>query len=353
MTSSDRLTTDQVVLPDAYETVRVGMILQHPETGKILDVNHRVESMFGYSVEELREMDVEEFSANTGRFSQAEAERRIQAAAEGTPQHFEWRVKCSNGELIWVDVHLSIIPIGDQPYVLGEIRDITEYKTNNRRLSLFHRLLRHNLRNDVNVISGYADRIKPDQETGDLLTAVEKIQQTARGLNRIAESMKQIEDTITRDNSTRSLKRVADIVNRVVEEYREEYPHASITVTERTELWIHTDQELWHALDHAIENAIMHNDRPEPTVRVRIDESPNTGRVEIKISDTGPTISPDELTALDEYSETTNTTHGSGVGLFVMKWCVESLGGELKIEENTPRGNDVYFYLPPKDHTSG
>lgn len=113
-------------------------------------------------------------------------------------------------------------------------------------------------------------------------------------------------------------------------------------------LWVETDEELRHTLEQAIENAIVHNNQPEPTVRIRIDESPNTGRVEIKISDTGPPIPQMELTALDEYSETTPTTHGSGVGLFVMKWCVEALGGELRFAENRPRGNSVNIYLPPK-----
>lgn len=55
-----------------------------------------------------------------------------------------------------------------------------------------------------------------------------------------------------------------------------------------------------------------------------------------------------EIEALDEYTETTATSHGSGVGLFVMKWCIESLGGELKIERRDRRGNTVSFYLPPK-----
>jgi hypothetical protein len=30
-----------------------------------------------------------------------------------------------------------------------------------------------------------------------------------------------------------------------------------------------------------------------------------------------------------------------------MKWCVESLGGEVRFERSE-KGNDVYFYLPPE-----
>lgn len=352
MTYPERAPAKSVTLPEAYESLHIGVILHHPKSGAILDSNHRLESMFGYSTAELREMTIEEFTANTYRFSQTEAERRIQAAAEGEPQHFEWRVKCSDGQLIWVDIHLRTIDIDDQSYVLGEVRDITEYKINDRRLGLFYRLPRHNLRNNVNVISGYADQIGPGREAGELATDAEIIRETANGLTEIVDSVKQIEETLTREDVERRLTRVA-VVENVADEYRDAYPHASISLTEQKALWVKTDEELRHVLEQAIENAIVHNDRPEPSVEVRVDESPNTGRVEIEVSDTGPPIPQMELTALDEYTETTPTEHGSGVGLFVMKWCVEALGGELRFAENRPRGNSVYIYLPPKAPPSG
>jgi len=31
-----------------------------------------------------------------------------------------------------------------------------------------------------------------------------------------------------------------------------------------------------------------------------------------------------------------------------MKWCIESLGGELATESGDRRGNTIRFYLPPK-----
>lgn len=103
-----------------------------------------------------------------------------------------------------------------------------------------------------------------------------------------------------------------------------------------------------HALTAALENAIVHSDEAEPVVEVSIGPSPNTGRVEICIKDANPPIPEDELEALFKPTETTSTYHGTGVGLFVMKWCVESLGGEIKFETREPRGNAIYFYLPPK-----
>ena len=335
---------DGVTLPDEFDTLQVGTVLHDPKTGAFLDVNTQLEELYGYSAEALREMSFEEVSANTYSYTQAEALRRI-AAAEDTPQAFEWRIKRADGELIWVSINLTRIAIDGRPYVLGEVTDITEYKHNDRRVSLFYPLLRHNLRNDINVISGFADHVVGVAETEAARTSAEKIKTAAGDLSRVSESVKQIENTITREQSYWTRRPAVDVVAETVERFEP----SNIEIDERTEMWIAVDDAFDHALTHAIENAIVHAETPEPSVRIVIEESPNTGRVEIRIEDECPLIPDMEIDALSEHTETTTTSHGSGVGLFVMKWCIESLGGELKIERRSGRGNCVYFYLPPKE----
>lgn len=339
---------DDFPLPSTFDRLHVGIILHDPETGAIRDVNSRLEVMYGYEAAELREMKFEEFSANTSSYTQQVADRRIDAAAQGTPQKFEWRIKRADGELIWVDIHLSRITIHGMTYVMGEVTDITEYKHNDRRVSLFHRLLRHNLRNDINVVSGFAHYIRTASETDTVTTSAAKIEHAATDLTRMSESVKQIEDTISEKQCYWSRRSALDVVTEIVDEFRTRELPGSISISEQTEMWIAVDDALAYALTHAIENAILHSDQSKPTVRIVIDESPNTGRVEIRVIDDGPPIPDMEIDALDESTETTPTSHGSGVGLFVMKWCIESLGGELQIEQHSHPGNTVFFYLPPK-----
>jgi PAS domain S-box-containing protein len=146
-------------LPCVFDTLNVGILLYDPAVGVVQDVNNRLEEMFGYRAAEIREMTFEEFSANTSSYTQQAAERRIAAAVRGSDQNFDWRIKRADGELIWVTIHLSRLTIGETTYVVGEVNNITEYKHNDRQVRLFHRLLRHNLRNDINVISGFAKNI--------------------------------------------------------------------------------------------------------------------------------------------------------------------------------------------------
>ena len=341
------------MLPDAYDALNSGIVLHDPTTGAIIDANDRIERLYGYTAADLREMTPDEFSANTYSTSDDEFEGRIEAAADGTPQAFDWRIKRADGRLIWVAVHLSATTINGAEYVLGEVSDITDYKHNDRRVSLFHRLLRHNLRNEISVIAGFASHICDRTESTPLAQFAAKIETAATSLTRVTESMKQVEETIGGTESVPTRRSAAVAVEGIVADLRAEYPAASISVSEATELWIDVDEAFDYALTHALENAVVHADSEEPSVTVAIDESPNTGRVEIRIDDEGPPIPSMELDAIDDHHTTTATRHGSGCGLFVMKWCIESLGGELKIEPATGRGNSVYFYLPPQSPPDG
>ncbi|MFC7137882.1 hypothetical protein ACFQRB_18395 [Halobaculum litoreum] len=63
----------------------------------------------------------------------------------------------------------------------------------------------------------------------------------------------------------------------------------------------------------------------------------------------GPPIPEIEIEAVDAGTDITDLQHGTGVGLFAMQWCAESLGGKLDITHREPRGNLVEFTLPTAD----
>jgi len=341
-----RADSTEPAMPAAFDTLSIGIGLHDPETGRIVGANDRLTKLYGYTVPELRTLDLSVLSANTYGDSQHAFTRRVRTVTDGSPQTFEWRIKRQDGELCWVEITLTTQPHDGIPYVLAEVTEITDHKHNDRRVSLLQRVLRHNLRNDISVIDGFADQLTDPDGTVSVETCGEKITTAAQRLSRVTESMKQIEETITTDSTARTRRSVKTAVEDVGADVQRAYPAATVRVIEHTPLWVDIDEAFDHAIRHAVENGIEHADRDSPTVTVEIDESPNTGRVEIRIDDEGPPIPSMELYALDDHQATTPTCHGSGCGLFVMKWCLESLGGELRIEPATSRGNTVYCYLP-------
>lgn len=337
-----------IALPSEYNTLATGVALYAPAEGTILDANERFEALLGYPTKRLRDLSIETYTANTYPYSELEFCDRLQASAAGTPQQFTWRAKRADGELIWVQIHLSRQELASRTCIRAEVRDITTHYETRHREELFWRVLRHNLRNDATIILGNTDQIRSHAETDLVQNAAETIQERTENLGAIADSVKEIEQAASNTDTQYVHRHATAAVRDVVDKVVDDYPDVEITLEERAEMGIHVNEAFTHALTATLENAIVHSDEAEPVVEVSIGPSPNTGRVEICFKDTNPPIPEEELEALFKPTETTTTYHGTGVGLFVMKWCVESLGGEIQFETREPRGNAIYFYLPPK-----
>ncbi|RQG92531.1 ATP-binding protein [Natrarchaeobius chitinivorans] len=333
-------------LPSGFEVLDIGITLHDPETGDILDVNGRLEQLYGYSAETLRTMTVEDYTAPSTRFSQEEAVRRIRSAATGTNEVFEWQIERSNGELRWVRVNLNSATIAETPCVIAEVTDISEYKVREQRLRLLSRIVRHNLRNDMTAIVGYAERLKNAVEDETLEDSVETVLEIAHEVGSLSESVTQLEQIAEPDATERGPTNLGDIGRSLLQKVRTEYSTVDLTLDASADVWIIADQGARYAIDHAIENAIEHNNSDTPSVTVEIADQPDADRGTIRITDDGPPIPEVETNILDFDVETDSTYHGSGVGLWVMKWCVDSLGGELQFKENSPRGNVVEMSFP-------
>jgi PAS domain S-box-containing protein len=333
-------------LSPAYDTLHIGIALYDPTDGSVADANDRAVSILGYDRATLRSLDVDRYTANTYSFSASDFRKRLRAASAGEAQTFTWRVKRGDGELVWVRLRLSQ-RAADDKWVRAEIRDITNHYDAKHRAGLFWRILRHDIRNKSAIVSGYAEEIADGDDPDQMRAAAAIISDAATDLGNAATSVRQIQEAVTADPGDRRVRSATQAVEDVAAECRTDYPDAEITVTEREAVGIAADRAFSHALRHAIENAIVHSDAAAPTVEVRIGRSPNTGRAELSIVDENPPIDDAELDVLFRPDARTSTRHGSGVGLFVMRWCVESLGGEIGIERHA-RGNVVRFYFPPK-----
>jgi len=117
-------------------------------------------------------------------------------------------------------------------------------------------------------------------------------------------------------------------------------------------VWVIADKGIRYAIEHAVRNAVEHNDRETPSVTVSVESGDRDGHGR----------GPRRRRAADPghggrsaQARRGNQQHVSryGVGLWVILWCVESLGGELVFEENTPRGNVVSISLPKAAEPSG
>jgi signal transduction histidine kinase len=193
---------------------------------------------------------------------------------------------------------------------------------------------------------GYADRIKRAIEDETLEEELETIVDITSEVGTLSDSVRQLEEIAEPDATERSATNLRHLVQTVLEEFRDEYTGVDLTFKAGGDVQVVADRGLKYAVEQAIENAIEHNDQATPVVSVTVADDSERNRGLIQITDNGPQIPESEIKVLDDDVEASSTFHGSGVGLWVMQWCVDSLGGELFFEENSPRGNIVGMALP-------
>ncbi|RXK51843.1 histidine kinase N-terminal 7TM domain-containing protein [Halorientalis pallida] len=226
---------------------------------------------------------------------------------------------------------------------LVSLRDVTDKRQQRQRLEVLNRLLRHNLRNEMNVVAGNAELVERQLADPDLRERLDLIAETATRITDQSDKVGQVSRTFDEDGTVTVDLR--ETVTTEVQDARDRYPVAEITLELPAELDVGVDPAIAIALDELLANAVEHNDHDDPTVNVLVRDEGDVAVLEV--ADDGPGIDPHELAVLEEGEETA-LKHGSGVGLWVVYWTVEQFGGRLEFE-NDDHGCTVTAWLPDTD----
>ncbi len=126
--AEDALLVSESSYREIFNAVNDAILVHDHETGRLLSVNPKVCELWGYSYDEIMQLDLDALSSGESPYTRTEAVLLIQKAAAGYPQLFEWCCKKKNGELFWMEVSLKLANIGGHTCVLSVERDITERK---------------------------------------------------------------------------------------------------------------------------------------------------------------------------------------------------------------------------------
>lgn len=221
------------------------------------------------------------------------------------------------------------------------LRNITPMKDREEELDMlrqvFLRVFRHNIRNELNVISGHLQSVQSQLDDDQL----EQIRPASEAINRIlnhSEKARQTGQLLGRSSETRSVS-LQKLVSHTVSSRAEQYPDATITC-DVDDVPVRVITGFENAIGGAVENSVEHN---ADSVVVELSSEVEDDTVTLIIEDNGTGIPDAEVNALTAERETA-LSHTSGVGLWLMKWAVEKSNGEFGIAR-TATGTRVEMRL--------
>jgi len=230
----------------------------------------------------------------------------------------------------------------------GIYTDITDRRRRERYFRVVNRILRHNLRNELNVVFGFASEIASKAEDGQTADYARRIETTGKRLAGLAEGAAEIrrvvEEGIVSDPDPVSVGRVAAEVR---EEYAERYPDARIDVAVSDDIAVRGDERLAEAIGHLVENAVVHSRSDAPRVEIGAERHPETGTVSVRVADDGPGVPEGVRGVITGEAEVTQLNHNTGIGLWIVAWIVEAYGGEVAFGPGIDgEGTTVTLRLP-------
>jgi signal transduction histidine kinase len=196
-----------------------------------------------------------------------------------------------------------------------------------------NRVLRHNLRNQVEVIRSNAEVLADESTNG----YADSIIESADRLSELGRSARSIDKIVSQPSATAEVD-LASVVNETAGDTRGRdgvdlslsVPESATLVTER--------HAVVAAAESAVENALS---RAANSVTVTLEKIPEG--YSLTVVDDGSSMPDDEIASVSAGTETP-LQHSTGIGLWQLKWAVTKFNGDLSIENDD--GTAVEVRIP-------
>jgi PAS domain S-box-containing protein len=311
------------------------------EDGYFQQWNERVPEVTGYTNSELDDMHA------TDILSEDERDKVIKAISkvlQGQQPTIEAHLQTVDGQQIPFEFTGNRLPGKEDntTKVIGIGRDVSGRNERQRQLDVLDRVLRHNLRNEINVIRGHAEVIDENAANG-VEQSIKKILRKSNDIIETANKSRKI-TKIAQQRPKSGNKNISSLLNVVIQNISQNHPEATVKFECPSEVEVNVSIHFEKALNELITNAIVHNDSSSPSVVVTV--SLSNDMAQIKIADDGPRIPEVERQVLLQEDEQTPLYHGSGLGLSLVRLVVSHSGGTVFYPDSSSGGNSIVIEVP-------
>ncbi|MFT4922135.1 MAG: signal transduction histidine kinase, partial [Haloarculaceae archaeon] len=290
------------------------------------------------------------------------SEEMCQTVREGRIWEGEVLYERADGSTCHVDK--TIAPVfdrqGNVDRFVAVSNDITHRKEMERQLKeqrddleVLNQVVRHDIRNDLVVIEGYARELEShvaDEGREYVTTITERTEDAISLTNRARE----LAETTVEQQTTCKPVSLRPILRDVADDVDSSYSDAVITIESQIpNVEVLADGMLSSVFRNLLTNAVHHNDKDVPEVTVSAGQ--RDGRAVVSVADNGPGIPDERKTEVFEKGHRRADSDGTGLGLYLVKTLVDQYGGDISIEDNDPEGTVfvIEFDRVDADHAIG
>ncbi|MFD1635153.1 PAS domain-containing sensor histidine kinase [Haloplanus ruber] len=272
-------------------------------------------------------------------------QRFLDAVADTNVVTEKLELQTLDGESFWGLVTVCRCdPADGDPYLDGAIKDVTEAREyrevleeQNERLELLNRIVRHDIRNDMQLVQGMTDLLDNVVAEGNQ-PQLETIRSRTDHVIELTDVMGDLMETLVSETDpTLEPVHLSYVLNQEMREVRSSYPAATIRTSGNVPLVeVVANDMLGSVFRNLLNNAVQHSDRDEPSVTVSA--SATDDAVTVRVADDGPGIPDDRKERVFGKGEKGIESEGTGLGLYLVYTLVDQYGGEVWIEDNDPCG---------------
>ncbi|MDD5496523.1 MAG: PAS domain S-box protein, partial [Candidatus Omnitrophica bacterium] len=133
--TKDQLLNELEIYHAIFDSANDAIFIHDIENGRIVNVNEKACHMYCYPKDEMLGLGINELSAGEEPYTIEHSRKLVEKAVEGEPQLFEWLAKDKVGRFFWVEISLKQAVIGGRSRLLAIVRDVSERKQTEERLT--------------------------------------------------------------------------------------------------------------------------------------------------------------------------------------------------------------------------
>jgi signal transduction histidine kinase len=198
-------------------------------------------------------------------------------------------------------------------------------------LRLLNEMLRHDVRNDLQLVLAYADALR-DHVDEDAEWYLDTIREAGEHAVDLTTTAREMADVMLAAEEARARIDLQPVLLGEVETVRSTYPEATFVVEGSIpDVTVVADGMLDSVFRNLLKNAVQHNDADDPHVWVSVEADAET--VTVRVADDGPGVPDAHKAAVFGKGEKGLGSEGTGLGLFLVDTLVDRYGGTVRIED--------------------